>query len=233
MPGRAGGCAGRTGCAGSGRGPPSMLGVVGRGGPWYGGRAAPGSGGRAGPPAGAAGRAPAGGAGAAGFTMRCWPICGRFAGASGRGGWGTRPGSSMRRRSVGGTNRPGAGAGASAGAGGASTMLGVSSVTATGGGSGVGSSTTSTGSATSAAGASGSSTTSATGAAGGSASSCGSSAGGGGASGLTTLTRRGGPSVGAVGFGGSTFFVATAFLPPLAGAGVSENMSPPGSATLR
>ena len=210
-----------------------MLGVVGRGGPGYGGRALPGSGGRA-EPAGATGRAPAGGAGAAGFTMRCWPICGRFAGASGRGGWGIRPGSSMRKRSVGGTNRPGATAGGSMGVGGESTTLGASSLIATGGGSGVVSSMTSAGSATSAAGASGSSTISGAGATGASSSSSYvSSTGGGGAGGLMTLTRRGGPRVGAAGFGGSTFFAVTAFLPPLAGAGVSENMSPLGSATLR
>ena len=55
------------------------------------------------------------------------------------------------------------------------------------------------------------------------------------AAGLTVLTRRGGPSTGAVGFGGSAFFGAGAFFapPPLAGAGCSANMSPLGSEMLR
>ena len=53
--------------------------------------------------------------------------------------------------------------------------------------------------------------------------------------GLTVLTRRGGPRTGAVGFAGSAFFGAGAFFvpPPLAGAGCSANMSPPGSEMLR
>jgi len=49
-----------------------------------------------------------------------------------------------------------------------------------------------------------------------------------GAAGLTVLTRRGGPSTGAAGFGGSGFLAAGAFFPPFAGAGCSANMSPPG-----
>jgi len=55
----------------------------------------------------------------------------------------------------------------------------------------------------------------------------------GGACGLIVLTSRGGPSTGAVGFGGSAFFASAAFLPPFGGAGASANMSPPGSAMLR
>ena len=43
-----------------------------------------------------------------GCTMRGCVTCGRLAGASGRAGCGVLPGSSMRRRSVGGTNRPAA-----------------------------------------------------------------------------------------------------------------------------
>ncbi len=54
------------------------------------------------------------------------------------------------------------------------------------------------------------------------------------AAGLTVLTRRGGPSTGAVGFGGSAFLGAGAFFaPPLAGAGCSANISPLGSEMLR
>ena len=51
------------------------------------------------------GFAPAAG-GAGGCTMRGCVTCGRFAGASGRAGCGVLPGSSMRSRIVGGTNRP-------------------------------------------------------------------------------------------------------------------------------
>ena len=56
-----------------------------------------------------------------------------------------------------------------------------------------------------------------------------------GDAGLTTLTRRGGPSTGAAGFGGSAFFATGAFFPPpfAAGAGCSANMSPPGNEMLR
>ena len=57
------------------------------------------------PVAGVAGLAPAAG-GAGGCTMRGCVTCGRFAGASGRAGCGVLPGSSMRSRIVGGTNRP-------------------------------------------------------------------------------------------------------------------------------
>src|SRR4030095_1117916 len=101
-----------TGCDGSGRGPPNMLGVVGRGGGGYAGRGAP-----AGPdrPAGVAGRAAAGGVGAAlggvaagGCTMRGCDTMGRWAGISGRAGCVGLPGSSIRSRIVGGTTRGGA-----------------------------------------------------------------------------------------------------------------------------
>src|SRR5262245_36001460 len=110
MPGRACcGCCVRTGCDGSGRGPPSMPGVVGRGGE-YGCRICPGAPGRPGPPGfapGAPGFAVApGGCAAGGCTMRGCDTCGRFAGVSGRAGCGTLPGSSMRSRIVGGTKRP-------------------------------------------------------------------------------------------------------------------------------
>jgi len=48
------------------------------------------------------------------------------------------------------------------------------------------------------------------------------------------LTRRGGPSTGAAGFGGSTFLGAGAFFAAaLAGTACSANMSPPGSEMLR
>src|SRR5687768_15036355 len=86
-----------------------MLGVVGRGGPGNGGRCpgrgAPGAPGRA-PAAGAAGRAPVVAVGSGPFTMRGCETCGRLAGAKGRVGCGILPGSSMRRRIVGGTKRP-------------------------------------------------------------------------------------------------------------------------------
>jgi hypothetical protein len=49
---------------------------------------------------------------------------------------------------------------------------------------------------------------------------------------LTVFTRRGGGSTGAAGFGGSAAFLAGAGFLPLT-AGVSANMSPPGSAMLR
>ena len=54
-----------------------------------------------------------------------------------------------------------------------------------------------------------------------------------GACGLTVLTRRGGPSTGATGLGGSAFFGAGAFFVVLAGTTCSANMSPPGSEMLR
>jgi len=75
IPGRAWpGCV-RTGCEGSGRGPPSIPGVVGRGGGGNPGR--PGAPGRAAAPGrvappGVAGRAPADGCAAGGWTMRGW-----------------------------------------------------------------------------------------------------------------------------------------------------------------
>ncbi len=106
---------------------------------------------------------------------------------------------------------------------------GSGALAAIGGGSATGSSTGSmTGGATTSTG--GSSTTGGSGA---SISATGAS--GAGAAGLIVLTRRGGPSTGAAGFGGSAAFLAgDAFFPPFAGgAGVSANMSPPGSATLR
>ena len=67
---------------------------------------------------------------------------------------------------------------------------------------------------------------SATGAGGAAAAGCSA----GGCSGLIVLTRRGGPSTGAVCFGGSGFFGAAAFFAPgFGGAAVSANMSPLGS----
>src|SRR5436853_62774 len=55
-------------------------------------------------------------------------------------------------------------------------------------------------------------------------------AGAGGCAGLIVLTRRGGPSTGAAGLAGSAFLGAVVFFaPPFGGAGVSANMSPPGS----
>ena len=97
--------------------------------------------------------------------------------------------------------------------------LGMSSAGAVGGAE------ASPGRRTVAAGASSSGSTSAAGASG--------SSTGGGTAGLIVLTRRGGPSTGATGLGGSTF-LAAAFLPPLADAGASANRRlPPGSAIFR
>ncbi len=246
------GCCVRTGCDGSGRGPPSMPGVVGRGGGEYGGRACPGAPGRAAPaglaPAGCGLAVAPGAGGAGGFNIRGCETCGRFAGASGREGCGVRPGSSMRSRIVGGTKRPaGLAAGACAATAGMSVVgssIGASSTT--GGADGAGSSMLG-GGATSGAAATGC-TGSGSGAGGcttaaGSSTISGSSSSGGGAgagvvsaggtAGLMVLTRRGGPRTGAVGFGGSAFFGAGAFLAPLAGTGCSANMSPPGSEMLR
>src|SRR4030095_2988980 len=107
IPGRACalGCV-RTGCEGSGRGPPNMLGVVGRGGGGYAGRGTPAGPGR---PEGVEGRAAAGGVAAAfdgvaagGCTMRGCDTRGRLAGVSGRAGCGGLPGSSMRSPILGG-----------------------------------------------------------------------------------------------------------------------------------
>src|SRR6188472_1027747 len=98
MPGRGcPGCCVRTGCDGRGRGPPSMPGVVGRGGE-YGCRICPGAPGRA-PPVpgfapGDAGLAVApGGCAGGGWTIRGWETCGRLAGVNGRAGCGALPGS--------------------------------------------------------------------------------------------------------------------------------------------
>src|SRR6188508_1784950 len=117
MPGR-GGAAGRTGCDGSGRGPP--MGEPGRGGSPPPGR---GPAGRAAAP-GAAGR---GAAGRLKFPVGVWDaVVG--AGAAGRTSMGRRGGaggacpvrgSSTRKRSVGGTNLPAAGAGGRGAGGGA------------------------------------------------------------------------------------------------------------------
>ena len=258
MPGRACcGCCVRTGCDGRGRGPPSIPGVVGRGGE-YGCRICPGAPGR---PAPAPGLAPGvagfavapGDCGAGGWTMRGCETCGRLAGVNGRAGCGALPGSSIRSRIVGGTKRPAgcAGVGACAAIGGASTTgagssIGAASSSTGAGGGGGGSSTTTSGTGTTGGAGSGSGAgggTTATG--GGGSMACGSGAGDGGASGgatasadgdvagLTILTRRGGPRTGAVGFAGSGFFGAGAFFAPLAGTGCSANMSPLGSEMLR
>ena len=233
-----------------------MLGVVGRGGVYAGrgGCAAPGR-------EGADGRAvagfadAAGGVGGGGCTMRGCVTCGRLAGASGRAGCGVLPGSSMRSRIVGGTNRPAGGGGAGAGGGAAATGAGgsstVSSTTggsSTGGASGTitigGASSTSTvgGGSPSTTGGGG---TTATGTSTGSCSTTGGDGGGGGgatavtvsaagACGLTVFTRRGGPRTGAAGLGGSAFFGVGAFLAVLfAGTACSANMSPLGSEILR
>src|SRR5262245_54590378 len=123
MPGRCGycpgratvpGCCVRTGCEGSGRGPPGVglllgPGYAGRGG--SGGRADGGAPGRAaaGAPAAAAGRAVAGAA-AGRSTRGCGRGTTRGAGVVGSGGVGVVGRcSSMRRRIVGGTTRPGVG----------------------------------------------------------------------------------------------------------------------------
>jgi len=87
-----------------------MPGVVGRGGE-YGCRNCPGAPGRVAPAPGfapgVAGFAVAPAAcGAGGWSIRGCETSGRFAGVSGRAGCGTLPGSSMRKRIVGGTNRP-------------------------------------------------------------------------------------------------------------------------------
>jgi len=159
MPGRACcGCCARIGCEGSGRGPPSMLGVVGRSGA-YGARGWPGVPVRGAPAPGfaAAEALPdVGGCAAGGCTMRGCVTCGRFAGVSGRAGCGVCPGSSMRRRIVGGTNRPGADDGDAAGAAArgvscAASITGSGSSTG-GGGGGATSSSTGAGAATTGAG---------------------------------------------------------------------------------
>ena len=164
--------------------------------------------------------------------MRGCETCGRFAGARGRAGCGVFPGSSIRRRIVGGTNRPwaeggawlaasgvsaagGSATGSSTGAGGASSTSAVGAAACTGSATGAG-----TGTCGSATGGASSATGGTTGASGGGAEA---------AAGLTVFTRRGGPNTGADGFGGSGFFAAGVFLLPFAGAGWSANMSPLGS----
>jgi hypothetical protein len=144
----------------------------------------------------------------------------------------------MRSRSVGGTNRPGAVVG-SGGSGGSSTRGGSGAAAGSGTAGGGGSATTvaagATGSAATGGAATGGSSIRCSATAGtDSGASTGAGAGvGAGAGGLIVLTRRGGPSTGAVGLGGSAFFVAAVFFPPLAGAGTSANISPLGSAMLR
>ena len=226
---------GLTGCDGNGRGPPIIAGVVpaaGRAADGYDGRADPGGDGRF--CVGAAGRAGAAGAGlgGCGTTMRRGCNGGALGGA-----W---PGSSTRRRMLGGTNLPAAGLGLAATAGGSSGALGASggagcvgsstgasgasatgaggADSTTGGGGGGGASTTGSGSTAAAAASAGAST----------------GAGAGGIGGLTVLIRRGGGSVGADGFGGSADFLALAapaFLTGLTAA--SEKMSPFGSSMPR
>ena len=211
-----------------------MLGVVGRDGGGYAGRCPPGVPGRG---AGVVARAPAGGcvgfaggAAAGGRTIFAWETTGRFAGVSGRAGCVGLPGSSMRNRIVGGTTRGGAGGGS--GAPGASTT-GASSTggaAATGGASTAGGASTRGGSGGGGAstGAAGGGASATAGGGGGAATGAAGSAAG--CTGFTVFTRRGGPSTGAVGFGGSAFFCAVAFLAlAFGGAGVSANMSPPGS----
>jgi len=222
----------RTGCEGSGRGPPSMLGVVGRGGGGNAGRGAPAVPGRPPDVAGrplAGGVAGFGGVAAGGCTMRGCDTAGRFAGVNGRAGCVGLPGSSMRRRIVGGTTRGGAW-GCRVGGSGAGSTTGASSTA--GAAATAGSATCGGGSTRGGSGAGATSVTGGGGAAatGGGAGGASSTGGAGGCAGLIVLTRRGGPSTGAVGFGGSAFFDGAVFLaPPFGGAGVSANMSPPGS----
>ena len=228
------GCCVRTGCEGSGRGPPGVgrdEGYAGRGGagePGRGGCAA----GRAAPVACAAGRGATGGFGAGRWTTRGVVEVGSGGvGVVGRC-------SSMRSRRVGGTTRPAgaflgaaAGAGAGAAAIGASTGAGDGSAASAGGGSSIatagagGASDTTTGSGSGAGGGAGSASSNS----GSTASVSGVAA----TTGLAVFTRRGGGSAGAAGLTGSGAFLACApFLPPL-GAGVSAKMSPVGSAMLR
>lgn len=146
-------------------------------------------------------------------------------------------GSSILSRMLGGTIRPGAGFALGGSTGGAAaTCTGGSS-----GGSGVwaGGSGISCGSeacATCAGGSTGSSTRGEGGASsvGGSSTTGAGVTSAGAAAGLVVFTRRGGASVGAAGFAGSTFFAPGVdfFMPGLA-AGPSANMSPPGSVIPR
>jgi hypothetical protein len=197
------------------------------------------------PVAAAAGFVPAAG-GAGGCTILGCVTGGRFAGASGRAGCGILPGSSIRRRIVGGTNRPVGGSGAvgdvaATGSGDSSIVSSTTGGSSTGGASG----TITTGGASSiSTGGGGSISTTGGGATTAAGTSTGSSTGGGGAAmgaatsagacGLTVLIRRGGPRTGAAGFGGSAFFGAGAFFAVvLDGTTCSANMSPPGSEMLR
>ncbi len=250
IPGR--GADGRTGWAGSGRGPP---------------RFAPGRGGIP-PPAGRCGaRAAAPGAGRPTAGLLRLPVgaC-ETAGVGGVGGrtrtgrrggaGGACPvfGSSTRRRIVGGTTRPVGGgivgrgtggttapaeAGAedvdSARAGSGDSIVGSSVTTVIGGaesggaaGSTTGSGCCATGcggSASAGGGATGAGTSTGSAAAGGA-----TTASGGGAAGFADFTRRGGGSEGAAGFGGSA--LPAGFL-PLAAAGVSANEALEGTVKLR
>ena len=137
----------------------------------------------------------------------------------------------MRSRSVGGTTRPavvGLAGGASRGETGAATDVCGWSPISSDGADGV--STRDSGGGPSATSGSGDD---------GGANSAWSSASAGAATattgGLTVFTSRGGGSTGAVGFGGSGAFFATAapFLIPPLGSGVSAKISPVGSAMLR
>ena len=211
-----------------------MLGVVGRPGDGYVGRGWPGMPGRdagvPGRPAPAAGFVATGGVAAGGCTILGCETAGRFAGVSGRAGVVGLPGSSMRRRSVGGTTRGGAcdsGGASGAGAGSSTVAAGAAAIGAGSTAGGGGSTRAGSGAgATSAAGAS----AGAAAAAGPSSTAAGAAAG---CAGLIVLTRRGGPRTGAVGFAGSGFFAAVvvffALLPGFTGAAVSANMSPLGS----
>ena len=208
---------GRTGCDGSGRGPPSIAAVLlcsGRGDPY--GRCPCG---RARLPVAACG-----GRGGAGGTTRggCGTSC-RF-GCSGGALGGAFPGSSTRKRMLGGTKRPAfsraisaAGSALAAAAGSSwqparraeprqpergAASTGVSSTTGGGAGASTGGATASSGF---------------------------------GSTGFALLISRGGPSVGAAGFGGSGAGAAAPFLPGAAFAfdavlacftACSENMSP-------
>jgi hypothetical protein len=240
MPGR-GGAAGRTGCDGSGRGPP--IGVPGRG-----GRAPPGR--------GAAGRAPVPGAAGRGAAGRLrFPVgacdaddgvCtgGRTSIGRRGGAGGACPvrGSSTRKRMVGGTTRPvGAGTGGrggvagaalaaaaaaagGSGAGGGEVSAATTGSSRTGGakgdGGGSGTASTTSGSITG----SGSGSTTGGGGTGGGTSTASGAAGGAtttSAGGFADFTRRGGGSDGAAGLAGSGALPAGFF--PFTAAGTSAN----------
>ena len=237
----------RTGCEGSGRGPPTGI-WGGRGPAGRGGAATPGRadiGGRGGcpgvaPPPGRAGDG--GAAGRALFGASLGAV--RGAGDVGNGGIGVVGRcSSIRRRSVGGTTRPGVGtfaggstrgAGATGGSGVVATTgaTGGGGAATTGGGSGGTSTTGAGGAASTTTGAGISSTGGGTSI--GSTTSIGASATGDGVAvaGFAVLTRRGGGSDGPAGLAGSAFFPGGAPFLPLA-AGASAKMSPLGSEMLR